>query len=84
MYLLISSNSCVLSLGVFMAMDSTAPWNNRYTCSGSNSYHIRAKYVLTDDLCICSFISLCMYIYASAHDESHLEHKEVFGLDEDA
>ena len=59
MYLLISSKSCVLSLGVFMAMDSTAPWNNKYTCSGSNSYHIRGKYVLTG---ICSFISLCMHM----------------------
>lgn len=61
MYLLISSNSCVLSLGVFMAMDSTAPWNNRYTCSGSNSYHIRGKYVLTDDLCmyVASFYCAC-------------------------
>ena len=61
-YLLISSNSCVLSLGVFMAMDSTAPWNNTYTCSGSNSYHIRCKYVFPDDLCICSLISVCICV----------------------
>ena len=61
-YLLISSNSCVLSRGVFMAMDSTASLEQHIHIQWQQHYHIRGKYVFPDDLRICSLISLCIYV----------------------